>query len=224
MSDWVVALYGSQARGEGDTLSDLDVLAVGTGATIPPLISQSPNLSVSKYSWDEFSRMAAYGSLFLKHLQLESCVLLSSSGGLVRYWDLLSRLGTYRLVDRDIHAFLTNIDDVLEAVTLDDSTPEFELSVLSTAIRHASILGCYLISAADFGRTTAVARFCAARGLSERISIEFSEIYRYRLSLARGLPSPGPAHWDDVLLWAERAREVVQEVASCSTHRLHSIA
>jgi predicted nucleotidyltransferase len=80
-------LYGSQARGDTDTLSDVDVLVAGEvdAEALGQLPYSQPQLSVVRYDWDELELMASYGSLFLHHVRLE---------GRPQYADKNSRLAT----------------------------------------------------------------------------------------------------------------------------------
>src|SRR5438552_4163356 len=87
-------LYGSYARRDSDSWSDVDLLLVsnselveeGLGveetlrradlnlAEIPELntwVTEPSKLSISRYTWNEIEEMASYGSLFLHHLRLE---------------------------------------------------------------------------------------------------------------------------------------------------------
>jgi predicted nucleotidyltransferase len=67
-------LYGSRARGDADSMSDSDVLAVAhTDEGLQDAISgiDLPKLNVSFYTWNELERMRSYGSLYLLHIARE---------------------------------------------------------------------------------------------------------------------------------------------------------
>ena len=178
-------MYGSSARGDMDNLSDLDVLAIGpiessvedkvrrvTGSVRVP--------EISNYSWQEIKEMAAYGSLFLQHLRLEGRPLLEDEMCDGRLGRMLQALGPYTRAAKDLSAFRTVVRDVEGSLTIGDLV-SFELSVLATVIRHASILGCWLLGTPCFGRIEAVERFARACTNGSRQMNGFADLYAYRL-------------------------------------------
>jgi hypothetical protein len=222
-----VWLYGSYARGDPDLMSDKDLLVVcDEGNSLQDLSLQLPayNLrdgQVSQYSWSEIREMASYGSLFLEHLKLEGVVIYESPEcqGLLR--NILTGLPPYRHAHRDIQAFLTVITDVREEL-LAGSPPSYELGVLGTVIRHASILGCHLMGPPCFSRTEPVTRMSQACGLPPEFNRAFPELYRYRL-IHEGRPCDPPAYnpnteqqWLD---WAEYLVHFVE--ALCHERTTH---
>ena len=213
LPECAVWLYGSHSRGDADAESDID-LFVASDEDIPPeainvgaFRLRSPG-SVSRYSWSEVEGMAAYGSLFLHHIRLEGCPLYEASSQEGRLGGILSRMSGYRLAERDLRGFRAVLEDV--ARSLGSGGAEiFELSVLGTVLRHASILGCWLLGRPSFGRTTPVDRFVTYTGLPSSISRGFREFYRFRLfvegRLQKGMLPRQPAS----AVWLSRAREVV---------------
>ena len=106
----------------------------------------SANVSISRYSWDEIRGMARYGSLFLHHIRLEGRPLYEAESCRGRLHATVAELGEYTLARRDIRGFKVVLADIAESLESGGSRV-FELSVLATVIRHASILGCWLIGA-----------------------------------------------------------------------------
>lgn len=204
-----VWLYGSHARGDADADSDVDLfMASDESIPFPDIEAETRPLhwggSVSRYSWSEVEGMAANGSLFLQHLRLEGRPLYESSNQRGRLAAILSRMDGYHLADRDLRGFRAVLEDV--AQSLRSGGPEiFELSVLGTVLRHASILGCWLLRRPSFGRIRPVAQLVTSTGLAPGISSGFPDLYRFRLfvdgRLQRGAlpPVPEPAGW---LTWA----------------------
>lgn len=219
---YAVWLYGSHARGVSDSYSDLDILVA---EDLPTNINEikrhiplpSSGASVSRYTWNEISGMAKYGSLFLQHLKLEAYPLYEtpSHQGMLR--KLLNELGDYKFAQRDIIGFQTVLDDVAEA--LDSKEEEtYELAVLGTVIRHSTILGCWLLKQPSFGRLEPVSRFVKLRGIKYLVEKEFPYLYRYRLytdgRLGReSLPKLSGSRW------LERARLVIANVEELGRER-----
>ncbi len=201
--EFAIWLYGSCARGDVDRHSDRDVLVVGYA---PPselsfrLAPLGSGLSVSHHDWPEIVAMADYGSLFLHHLRLEGTCVFEPPGSLGRLTRLLGGLGPYTRARRDLKAFELAMDDVRSAPR-HLTTPQFEMTVLATVLRHSSVLGCYVTGAPKFGRTDAF------RSLSERWSIppsvadDFTALYRFRLYEEGRSEPPYQATWAHVDLW-----------------------
>jgi hypothetical protein len=198
-----------------DSLSDRDVLAVGVDS---PHLSNlnNPTVSVTSYSWPEFTRMARYGSLFLVHLAREGVVLDGAPTARSRYHELISDLVPYRYVARDLEAFRQCLDDVADALRTGDTSTAFEMATVATVIRHASILGCYLIGRPTFGRYSSVDLFTRLRRLDQSISINFPNAYGYRLALLRGLSLPALPALGHVGDWLSNARTILDEVNLCA--------
>ena len=185
MKGWAIWSYGSLARGDSDNLSDDDVLLVGPLQGQPTEILRragldSRKLSISRYSWHEVIGMAEYGSLFLHHVRLEGCPVheTSSCSGVLRR--ILCGLGDYEHTKRDIKGFRSVLADVRASVNR-GCCVVFELSVLATVIRHMSILGCWLVGKARFGRVAPVMVFAKTVGIDDQAVCRFSSLYMYRL-------------------------------------------
>mgnify|MGYP001571761899 CR=1 FL=1 len=177
-------LYGSYARGQADDRSDCDVLAISDMAVQKEEMLKlsglsGMSLSISRYSWIELDSMAAYGSLFLQHLRLEGKCLYERSGFEGRLAELLSRLGPYRRASFDLKCYRDCIGDVYDSLS-QASSPVYEVSVLATVIRHASILGCFLLGVPDFGRLSPVINFARIRRLDAKIADFLLDIYPYK--------------------------------------------
>lgn len=225
-----VWLYGSRARGDSDKMSDKDLLLVCDETKSPQDLSRQVPVddlalrdsSVSQYSWSEIRNMASYGSLFLEHIKLEGVVVYESPEcqGTVR--NLLMGLPPYAHASRDVQAFLTVLGDVREEL-LAGSPPSYELGVLGTVVRHASILGCYMIGAPCFSRTEPVRRISEACGLPKDFNRAFSELYRYRL-IHEGRPCEPPmnnSHSEQQWLdWAEYLVHFVGDLCHERTNHL----
>ncbi len=213
---YILALYGSRARGDCDELSDIDMLSIGDERGKINVDQTDPRLCVSHYSWSEFEAMHRYGSLFLRHLKIQARPFDFNITGLERYTKLMSTLPVYKRVSRDIESFRRALEDVRQALEAGDTALEFELASLATTVRHSSILGCYLAGKLEFGRYTSVSTFCNITNLPSSIASEFVELYQFRMMIERKAEAPlrdeldaYAAKW---LVWSEN---ILEEVAGC---------
>ena len=209
--NWSVWTYGSVARGDADRLSDHDVLVVGPesgelGAVMKEAGLDGDAVSISRYSWEEIVGMAAYGSLFLHHVRLEGRPLYENDACRGRLRGVLGELGAYALAPRDVQGFKTVLGDVAESLQR-GGAEAFELSVLGTVIRHASILGCWLLGNPTFGRLAPVKFFSAAAGLAVGMP-DFERLYMYRL-YCDGRVERGKLHPVVAETWLRRAQGLV---------------
>jgi hypothetical protein len=211
----VAVLYGSYARGSADSISDQDILVISDEGVAADSFRDdaSTKLSISTYNWQEFRCMADYGSIFLRHLRAEGRTVGGNEPGFEQYGQILRYLPRYAKARENVAAFRQALADVASAISHADSSPEFEAAALATLLRHSAILGCYLINEDDFGRYSAVTRFCSNRGLPPAIAAEFPVLYAYRMSLARSQPWPDGSSYDLVMAWTERTSRVIEEVA-----------
>lgn len=176
-------LYGSAARGDTDRLSDIDIFSVD--ATLDALETATrafpkAKLSISRYSRQEVTQMATYGSLFLWHVHLEGRPLHEEGdiGRQVRH--LLDKLPPYARTNADIAAFQTAVSDVVESLQ-GGGSPLFEAAALAMVIRHAAILGTYALGTPEFRRDGAIKRLAALLELPQPITETLARLQIYRL-------------------------------------------
>lgn len=204
-----VWLYGSRARGDYDSISDTDVLVVCeplvTDETICALTTTlQDSCSISRYSWEEIKSMSRFGSLFLHHIRGEGRPLFESASAQGRLAQLLSNMHDYELAERDLKGFRTALMDVSESMT-DPGSVSYELSVVGTVIRHASILGCWLAGNPKFSRTEPVRLFVGEAGLPEEYAMEFPSLYQFRLYTYFRAERPTVPSVEYLRLWLNRA-------------------
>ena len=213
---YMLALYGSRARGDYDKLSDIDMLSIGNELCGVTLNESNSRLCVSHYSWAEFEAMHQYGSLFLRHLKTHSRPFKYNTTGLAEYTRLMETLPEYKRASRDIESFRLSLEDIRQALASGDTTPEFELSSLATTVRHSSILGCYLVGKPEFGRYASVRKFCEMVGLPSQIGNEFVELYQFRMMIVRKAEAPVRGELDVYAAnWLAWSKDIVEEVAAC---------
>ena len=211
MSSWAAWLYGSVARGDHDPSSDLDILVIADQNCLVPdidyLIADLPQTryrSIRRYSWGEVEGMAAYGSLFLRHLALEGRSLQPGTGAdrLVR---ILQNLGPYTETERDLLGFTLALNDV-ERSLADGGDPAFELSIIATVIRHSSILASYHLGKVAFGRSRSIVETFAELGMRD-LADSALELYRFRLQETRNLVTAIEPSIDLALEWLSIVRQ-----------------
>lgn len=211
-------LYGSHARGDMDALSDLDIFIASdkyiSEDILEYLVPGLPNeSSISLYSWNEITKMAEYGSLFLHHLKSEGRLLWESGSHRGVLSCILSHLGNYQYAERDLIGFTTVLGDVRESLK-GDGAAAYELAVLGTVLRHSSILGCWLLEAPCFGRVKPVERLITAYRLNPKIASEFPQLYDFRLYVDGRIDETQILEWCDPEIWVDRVEEVVKAIES----------
>jgi hypothetical protein len=215
--DFELWLYGSEARGDVDDLSDSDILLVADSQISPrDILEASRDLlaigSASRYDWNEIEGMAKYGSLFLHHLRLEGRCLDSSKTRAVSLRAILNQLPPYQRVKADVRAFQATVEDIRQSLE-DDGSLIFELSVLATVVRHAAILGCYVSGHPTFGRLRAVETVVDLWQLDPWIKSSFAELYAYRLFADRRLPRvPRNLSHEDAASWLVGADSILRKL------------
>lgn len=211
-----VWLYGSVARGDADTYSDVDILVVSDSdgwksaldsRSLSPL-AEGRDVSPLHFTWREIDAMAGYGSLFLHHLKLEGRPITPAPD---RLRDVLATLPPYQRAGQEIRAFRRVLDDVRLSITCPHS-PAFELAVIATALRHAFILGCYVEAQPDFGRTSPFSRLCGILEKPTTLATELATLYEFRLHQHDRAAAPFTPCTADVYRWVERADTLLTTV------------
>ena len=103
--------------------------------------------------------------------------LPSGSGSSSRSSDCRTPGSSPRILSRQCGSIRRVVQDVSEALTHQDVSIAYELSVLGTLIRHASILGCFLLGSPCLGRYEPVERVTNAWRLSSEISEGFPLLF-----------------------------------------------
>lgn len=197
-----VRLFGSQARGEGDSGSDVDVLAVVRQSNetvrneVVELVRKRLSafsdkyISVSVYGIERIAQHYISGSLFAWHLYRESISLTKETG----FPDDISMLGvpaTYVAARSDMSELGLMINGVIESLSEASCSLVFEAGLLYLAIRNSAIVASEAaIGEMRFGRYAA---FDVSRGAGIALSIKrecFDVLAQCRSRSVHGLPAP----------------------------------
>lgn len=141
--------FGSVCRGEIDSGSDIDLLAIVEGYDK----RFDPNL-YSIYTLKRLSEIWEQGNPFAWHLSLESKLIFATNG--VNILDTLGEPNTYKNVKRDCLKFYKIFKSSFKSLKETDESITFDLSTVFLAIRNIST--CYSLSMCehpDFSRHSA---------------------------------------------------------------------
>lgn len=188
-----VCLFGSVARGDFDTYSDIDLLIVINDCCEEELILIKEQIASEldmPYHWLSVYRRSSlkdlfnYGSYFLWHVKTEGKVLYSRSGFLER---ILKELPPYTKTKDNLLEYLAVCRDIRSSIIQDSLTYMYELAVLASIARNTCIALSFLFGKLEFGRYSCVIVCREILGEQFPFSInEYSQLYNYRLQDRRG--------------------------------------
>lgn len=188
-----LVLFGSEARGDSDRGSDVDIAAFGRVSRITELIELKRSLAskintktnVSAYSTATAELMARTGSLFLWHLKLEGKVLASQSDW---YDNVLYNLVPYSLHKAylDLSTFRVVLSDIQSALRRSTSTVLFETSTMFSVLRSMGMIVSMVDNHPCFSRLQPIlylrSRLSASFGLNP---LDVQRLYRAKLFYSR---------------------------------------
>jgi hypothetical protein len=128
--------FGSVCRGEIDSQSDIDLLAVVDGYD-----DRFDSSIYSIYSYKRLTELWEEGNPFAWHLASEARIIFSSNGE-----DFLSQLGlpgAYQKCKEDCQKFYSLYCKAIESISCGSSSLVFELSSIFLAIRNFAT--CFLL-------------------------------------------------------------------------------
>lgn len=168
-----VRVFGSAARGDNDSSSDIDVLVIYERAPIAiererTLVqiktTVGKNVDIAEYSAERIRHFFLSGDLFAWHLFQESMKLFSDKSDFI---DQLGRPRPYVNAQCDISAFKNLLETVPENIKKHPENAVFEAGLLYLSTRNIAMsLSWHLESKVDFSRHAAV-------NVSERNGLPF---------------------------------------------------
>ena len=207
-----VMLFGSWARGENDSYSDMDILIVTENEKQCRYSMMGTEYEVNRewltiYSKDSLIRMKRYSSLFLWHLKMEGIVLYKRD----TFIDvLLEQLPEYTKTFEDLEQYQCICNDIEDVIQKEDFTYIYELSLLAAVIRNTCIAYCYVHGEMIFGRITPVKYVLEQKKL---FSIEsYQKLYRYRSEFKLTASENEKVDVSEVKEWLKKAKMLLKYV------------
>jgi hypothetical protein len=93
------AIFGSSSRGDGDAMSDRDILIVDEDTDVLRRRTrelEADGSSVASYTFAKLRYLASRGALFIQHLKLEAKIICDNDGKLGSLLDSFKPLESYR--------------------------------------------------------------------------------------------------------------------------------
>lgn len=188
-----IYVYGSVARNENDSESDCDIFVCVDDCSEMELLllkncvsrwEDGYSFEFSFYPISTLEEMKKRGAYFLWHIKQEGVLLYQRS---TDFADLLRELPLYNGTQSDFLEYSEIIDDISQSILKDDTTIEYDLSVLAVLARNICIGCCYLLGDMDFGRKTPILKCINFWGEKFPFSLsEYDELYNFRFAITRG--------------------------------------
>lgn len=219
-----VVMFGSVARGDGDDLSDLDVLAIVKNKSgkvdssevvryLPDWCVKEP--TISWYGLDRLKQMYLAGELFSWHIYREGKVLHNKGGALQG----LGRPHEYTNALSDIENFQKTLRSIPHQIAASESNAIYELGVLYVCARNIAMSASWhLCAEPDFSRYSPY-----QIGVGELAmpipKATYDRSMLCRMSSQRGIVPPKGVNaavvletYDQVEPWTERVLQRLREV------------
>lgn len=152
----VVMIYGSVARNDEDSSSDLDVFALVNDIltereqeeVVENIASKlkGDEINISLYTESIFKKMLKEGSLFLWHLKLEGIYIYNKYD-----LDIFFSLSNFNGYDKNLELYQKLFKRCKQSL-VENNVNSYDLSMLFFICRNLSILTCFYLNEPSFGR------------------------------------------------------------------------
>lgn len=190
-------LFGSNARGDSDEYSDLDLCIFCNDVPfleiqkirnkIASLLECKP-YNISMYTSQKVKNMLAKGSLFMWHIKMEGKILFSREN---YFENVFSKLEPYKRHKEDLIYYNILLEDIKLNLEKTRFVSEFDLSLLFTVCRNACMVICHLKGKPVFGR---ISVFNYMKDIyKDQVALDYETYYylsKWKLWYSRGI-SPG---------------------------------
>jgi len=215
-----IVLFGSKARGDDDSISDIDIFILINDCSEEELILHKKEIVntlhvpadwISVYRQSSVTAMHNYGSYFLWHIKREGKILFSKNQFLEQ---ILDSLPAYSGVEEDLKDYLVICQDIEKSISLDENTLLFEMATLASLARNTCIAVSYKKGRMVFGRLDPVIEAKKIFGNEFPFSInDYVVLYKYRLARIRSTSLIADYNMkpsiDDVKIWIERIKKLI---------------
>jgi predicted nucleotidyltransferase len=188
-----ICLFGSNARGDSDSLSDMDVFVLITDCdeetyvTLKKSLASQLNLPahwLSIYRISTIKGMNKKGSYFLWHLKKEGVILYSRQQILN---EILNTLPKYKDIKQDLNDYLIICNDIKNSIEQGDSPVQYELAVLASLVRNTCIAISHQHGEFVFSRVNPIRIVKDIIGPTFPFSVEeYRDLYKFRIAYTRG--------------------------------------
>ena len=145
-------IFGSHARGDFNTGSDIDLLLV-SDSVIDQVAREyftetfGPSADLATYTYKGLTQVVDRGSLFAWHLKNEATPLYTQGS---RVKDLLNAVPPYTAHSSDLSVLIHLTIESLHSLKNSPNTWIFDLGVLGTSIRNTGIVMCNFLGKDNF--------------------------------------------------------------------------
>lgn len=206
-----IFLFGSYARRENDKYSDIDILIIINDCDKAKQVIYKKEIAlqldlpvkwISVYTKNVINEMHNKGVYFLWHIKLEGQLLYKKSNFMD---NILDTLPIYNGMHKDLAEYQEICYDVLESIKYDESTLNYEMSILASLVRNICITMSYMDGNFIFGRRKPVAYCSKLMKNSINFSLnDYDQLYKFRNGSIEF-----PANRDIILFWIKNIQDLL---------------